>query len=476
MNKQRYWIGLSLSVIMLVMSACSSSTIGGRTNGTTVPNTGEAGKTISPQETGTTPESSPKGGKKTIVFSSFYLDNGVKEAKIKYEAAHPNITIDLRHVETDDAHAEAELKKYVTATNTAMLSGKGPDMLTLDTLPSEKYVGQHLLADLSEMLKKNPSFIKGDYYNNILENSHTNGALYGLPLAFFLNVMIGDEGAIKQSGVQIDDKNWTWEKYAETLKQLSQKEPFKSGRGGVGNMIVLPPKTKQEPMQALLREMVKENYTRFVNEDRRTASFESKAFTDMMAQVKKLVDDGLDLSSLSSMFRTDNVNSASAYLVMIKESGKQARLYAKPRAEGTKAGGYFYPYQIIGINEKSTVKQEALDFLQFLMSEELQSTAKRAGFPINKKAYEKQVQQLLTKGTIKAYEEGPLKGQSFPVDPAQIKVLEDYLTGAIHPVAFQPSKIEEIVFKESQAFFSGQKSAPDVAKLIQNKVTTYLNE
>lgn len=38
------------------------------------------------------------------------------------------------------------------------------------------------------------------------------------------------------------------------------------------------------------------------------------------------------------------------------------------------------------------------------------------------------------------------------------------------------SKIEDVITEESKSFFTGQKTAEAVAKLIQNKVTTYLNE
>ncbi|MDT8978838.1 hypothetical protein RQP50_21610 [Paenibacillus sp. chi10] len=37
-------------------------------------------------------------------------------------------------------------------------------------------------------------------------------------------------------------------------------------------------------------------------------------------------------------------------------------------------------------------------------------------------------------------------------------------------------KLYSIVGEEAKSYFSGQKSAEEVAKLIQNRVTTYLNE
>ena len=38
------------------------------------------------------------------------------------------------------------------------------------------------------------------------------------------------------------------------------------------------------------------------------------------------------------------------------------------------------------------------------------------------------------------------------------------------------TSIYEIVSEQAQAYFAGQKSAQDVARLIQSKVTIYVNE
>jgi hypothetical protein len=38
------------------------------------------------------------------------------------------------------------------------------------------------------------------------------------------------------------------------------------------------------------------------------------------------------------------------------------------------------------------------------------------------------------------------------------------------------NEIDQIISEETGAFFSGQKSAKDVAGIIQNRVSTYVNE
>ncbi|MBW4840155.1 MAG: hypothetical protein KZY74_12215 [Paenibacillaceae bacterium] len=80
-------------------------------------------------------------------------------------------------------------------------------------------------------------------------------------------------------------------------------------------------------------------------------------------------------------------------------------------------------------------------------------------------------------GSVATAKEGPLKGVPIQVNPDELDALENELAGATHLVSkFQPDQLVEIIVEQSQAFFSGQKSAEDVAGLIQNKVTTYLNE
>ncbi|MNI65066.1 hypothetical protein D3C73_1205490 [compost metagenome] len=124
------------------------------------------------------------------------------------------------------------------------------------------------------------------------------------------------------------------------------------------------------------------------------------------------------------------------------------------------------------MNANSSVKEEAWDFVKFLISENIQP----GGFPLNKQAFQKQAQQLIQAGNMKVDEDGPNKGKSYQITETDIQTLTTYLTGAIHPVEYKPSKVGEIIGQESQAYFSGQKSAEDVAKLIQNRVTLYLNE
>ncbi|WP_018757089.1 ABC transporter substrate-binding protein [Paenibacillus terrigena] len=457
---------MMLTILLIIsVSACSTPVSMGESQS-------ENKKTETLKEKNT-PDLTLDGEKKTIVFSTYFPDEFFKQAKKKYEAKHPNITIDLRYVESDDAHGEADSEKYIKTTNTAMLSGAGPDLIAMDLLPMGSYVNKQLLVNMSEMMDHDPSFQRDQYFTNILDAVKLNGGIYGMPLNFILYGLIGNETVIDKSGVKIDDKNWNWSQFVDTAKELKKADPTKNQSALLS-----------EP-HFLLNQMVKDQYATYVDQAKGEAKFDSEAFSSLLQQVKSLFDEQVASETASrSIFWNTSIVSPADYIRMMKQSeyyGKgyefKSKLYAKPHADGKEAGGYFISYKTIGMNAKSKVKAEAWDFIKFMLSDEVQAKAGSAGFPLNKNVYQKQVQQLLQEGkVISDQETGLLKGKVFDVTAQDLQGLEHFLAEAIYPVEFRLSKIDGIITNESKAFFSGQKSAEDVAKLIQNRVTTFLNE
>ena len=62
-----------------------------------------------------------------------------------------------------------------------------------------------------------------------------------------------------------------------------------------------------------------------------------------------------------------------------------------------------------------------------------------------------------------------------PLTQEDAQKLYDYILTVNNVYRFDP-KLEQIISEEISAFFKGQKSAEKVAELVQNRVTTYLNE
>ena len=63
----------------------------------------------------------------------------------------------------------------------------------------------------------------------------------------------------------------------------------------------------------------------------------------------------------------------------------------------------------------------------------------------------------------------------YALEPEQVQQIRDLITSTTK-VADYNNSITEIVSEQAQAFFEGQKTAEDVARLIQSKANIYVNE
>jgi len=474
-----------LTFIMVMVSACSTAT-NGNAGGAKTSNEGQTNTEQVKNGTGTPP---PKDGnknnteKKTIVISTFYHGDFFLEAKKRYEAKYPHITIDVQYVESTDADGKAKLEKYQKMVGTAMLSDKGPDLIEMDQLRAESYVNKKLLVNLGNMMDQDETFNKDDYFNNIFEGIKVSGGLYGMPMGFFVYGLIGNETMIEKSGVKVDDRNWNWSQFASITQEISKTVKGQASGLGVGGSAGIM--TADFKNSEYVSEFVNDQYATFVDQESGKANFESTAFIDLLKEVKRLVDEKvIDPAASNVIFREVQINSPGDYVRALKQSqfypnnsDFNSKLYLRPNGSGQEAGGYFRTYRTVGLNAKSEVKEEAWHFLKFMISEEMKDAAGSSGFPVNKKSYASVTEKALEKGKVESDQPiGSLKGVVYDITQADIDDLEKFLVNAKYPVQFKESKINEIITEESHAYFTGQKSPEAVARLIQNRVTTILNE
>ncbi|EOQ01528.1 hypothetical protein KOY_05261 [Bacillus cereus VDM021] len=414
-------------------------------------------------------ERKTKDGKTIVEVSTLGDTRNLKYAEKLYEQKNSNIDIQIKNPFPEDGPKEGErtgpvldeaaVEKIISKMNTEFLSGKGSDVIVLDSLPQEKYVKKGLLTDLSEMMEQDKSFDKNQYFNNVLDNSKINEKLYGIPLGFSLSGILANDTAVQQSGVKVNDKEWTWSEFTSIGKELKNKGTHKHV---IGNT----------PPDQMLKYLVQDHYPELVNKASGKAKFESDLFVQMMENVKKMYDEKIVTADEASLeeayFSPIPIGTVEDYFSMGATFGiTGTKMYQKPHITGQKEGIAFTPYTTVGINEKSPVKKEAWNFLKFLMSDEVQS--KGNAFPINKAVYEQQIKTLKEKGKI----EHP--NGSISVTESDIQGLEKMVAG-INVQSPIETKIESIIEEESKSYFNGQKSAKDVAALIQNRVTTYINE
>lgn len=176
---------------------------------------------------------------------------------------------------------------------------------------------------------------------------------------------------------------------------------------------------------------------------------------------------------------TSLYNPAMDLINVLKED---TQLFNRPTSNGQSGGGEYSSYFTLGLNSKSQVQQEAWEFLKFLLSDEMQSSPELpSGYPIHKGIVDKKFHEAKEK----LLQGGTLEVSGFPVEvpdnldmsmvDERIATMKQQLENASKKLT-SDMKVFSIAMEEFEAFMNGQKTAEEVSKLIQNRVTTYLNE
>ncbi|WP_314587949.1 hypothetical protein [Paenibacillus terrigena] len=207
-------------------------------------------------------------------------------------------------------------------------------------------------------------------------------------------------------------------------------------------------------------------------------NFDSTDFTDLLNRVKSLYDEKIvSVKSLpfnESNFYLSEIYSPVDYLERLSIYYTDGTIYQKPHKADQKSGVAFGGMQNITMNSNSTVKATAWDFMKFLLSEEMQGISQQDGFSINKSVNDKILEEL-----VNGAKKGPVntgKGGTIQVSEKDLQVLKTMISEASLPITSRSNKVHTIIAEEAKAYFTGQKTAEDVANLIQNRVTTYINE
>jgi multiple sugar transport system substrate-binding protein len=325
---------------------------------------------------------------KTVLTLSMQESSAFYQAvEKKFEEKYPDIDLQIQ--------ISGDYEKYQKTTNTALLSGKGPDIFEISSLPIGDYVSKKLLLNMADSIEQDKTLNKSDLQMNILDALKLKGGMYAMPSGFFLRAFVGDGKILENTNV--DDKNWTWKEFEEFSKKLMQKvgESSKERRYALAN----------DPPEVLLQEMIVDNYTKFVDHAAKKAKFDSPLFVEMMQQIKKMYDDKVMTSEpadigkqlfYSTVLRSpaDLINGPHLFF-------SNPKLLQKP---GQTGGTRIIPASQFAIQAKSSVKEEAWKFIAFLLSDDGQSLQERQGFSLLKSVNEKQlndIQEQVKSGTYK---------------------------------------------------------------------------
>ncbi|MCR4771019.1 MAG: extracellular solute-binding protein [Oscillospiraceae bacterium] len=409
--------------------------------------------------------------KYVINYAAVYLDNNLQDAIIEFNKQNSDFRIQFidysKYNSTDDYSAG------IHQLNMDIISGKVPDILSLDELPFQTYASKGILLDMGAALASDPSFNRADYLENILDAPQYNGKSYSVIPSFSVYTIIGKSDYVGE------EPGWT----VDDLHALMEAHPESA---------LFETMTKSNLLTILMYMSIDD----YINYDNGTCSFDSPAFIKLL-EIANSFPDSIDWESYyGSMTDADwearnnayrdgsillEMNAVSRYddiKDQMNNFGGAMTYKGFPASSGS--GSVIMPNMELAISSKSRLKGACLDFIKYLMSNEYLSETSY-GFPINRSVLEQQAAEAMDAsrfGDVGAYDSAYGSDDYYwnkPLTQEQVDQV-NALISSVTSVFRYSEDVLAIIEEESGAYFAGQKSAQDVASIIQSRVQIYVSE
>jgi len=406
--------------------------------------------------------------KEIITLGTLEYGN-LRSSVVKFNKTNDKYRIKLKEYFNDDYQAA------INAINTDIITGNAPDIIELNALSADTYISKGLLEDLYPYFDNDAYISRDDYLQSVLKALETDGKLYSITPSFSIQTVLGRASAVGA------EPRWTLDELYSALD--AQPE----------GTIAFANATKAE----MLSIMCMMNIDNFIDYQTGKCSFDSDEFIELL-EFANMFENDVDYSSDDYESELTQVYNGKAMLYpasihqiedfqFVKEVlGDDLTFIGFPSKDSS--GTVLVPSERLGISARSKHKDGAWEFIKYLLTDEYQSNRNHVwAFPINNYSLDQIFEEAMTPNTYIDENgnevESPKMGMGmddFMVDIMaatqeevdEIKALMD----SIDSVYTMNTSVLDLITEDAQYFFEGQKSATDVASVIQNRVQTYINE
>lgn len=409
-----------------------------------------------------------------ISYASVYLDSDLQDAIIEYNKQNPEFRI--QYLDYSKYNTSENYDGGIKQLNLDIISGKIPDLISLDQLPFQTYASKGLLLDLGAVMDADESFDRADYLENVLTAPRFNGKNYSIIPNFYIMSVVGKTEYVgSEMGWTIDD-----------LSALMESHP---------DSALFDTMTKSN----MLYYFVNMAMDKFIDYDSGTCSFNTDSFMNMLKIVNSFPDyidwdayyqnmTDADWQRMDNMYRDGSTLLNIAYVSgyddiksQMNNFGGDITYIGFPVPEGT--GSVIMPQMELAISSKSKLKAACWDFLKYIISDEYLDSY-GYGLPIRRSVLEKRMAEAMDEERYRemyGYDGGYYIDDPYisywgkPVTQEQADKV-NALINSVSSVYRDATDVMAIIEEETGAYFSGQKSVETVADIIQSRVQIYVNE
>ena len=401
--------------------------------------------------------------KKNVTLAMLYMNYNTREQVIKFNRTNEEYRINIKTYVNDDSSNWEDAQTQFQAD---VASGTAGDFFVADgNISVDNLIAKGALADLSDLIDKDEVLHRDDFISNILDILSVDGKLYSVAESFYINTLVG-----KVSDVGTG-KSWTFKDVAELVKSHpdSQLMQYVTKADGLNMMVMY-------------------SLDSFYNSETGECKFDSDDFISLLELCntfpKEYDYDSGESESTASLLRSGKVLLTSVYMSGFDNVQLYTALYGEP------VNFIGYPTNngsgsVVGFNNrfcvaaKSKNKEGAWAFIRnFLLPDDQNNLD--WNLPVNKAAFEQKIADAMkesgdNEGVVNTWWYDDTEIKIGPLTEEEAQVVRDMVYNATTEASYD-EQLMNIITEEAEYYFNGEKSAQEIAGIIQSRAQLYIDE
>ena len=411
----------------------------------------------------------PIDTKTILTYATLGTDHDVMDAIIRF-----NKNNEEYRIKVVDYYDEQNYETSVDEFSEAILNGTAADIINVDWSRYKSMARKGLYADLNEFMDKDSDIKRSDYFENVLDAYEVDGKLYAMPMAFGVTTLVG------KTSVWGEESGISWAEFYKKMQEMPKDTEM------------MDMMTKNQWLFMALQGTI----DHFVNWETGECSFDSEEFVRILETANQFPEEydyeGQNMSTPEKVqagkaaLYNDNWTEVTGYQVTKAIFNDEITAVGYPGVDGN--GSLIQNMgSLFAISEQSSYKDGAWEFVKYMISEDYQKNYVRWYNPIHKAAFEKQMESAMeaeyytdekgekVESPKMTYGWDNFEVSVYAATKEEVAAYKAVLEGATVLASYE-EEIMTMISEEVEPFFKGQKSAKDVAGIIQGRVKIYVNE
>lgn len=414
--------------------------------------------------------------KKELVLGGSYVGSEIRAKVIQFNQSNSQYRITLKDYSIYNSPEDWTAGQ--TRLNNDIISGKMPDIMMFTDLNSYRnYVSKGALADIGKLLAADPELGGLEYLQNVWDAYSVNGQLYAVIPSFNVQTMVAKKSLVGEP------QSWTMADVEAVLATMPQ------GAAAFGDM------TRDGFIYNILSYGGKD----FIDLETGECHFDSQEFIDMLEYAKTLPkesykeDEDYDYFSHENQYRENRSLMRELYISNIEDCKYQIKGYMGEEVSyvgfptsDSKGSCLGISGSALMVSANSQQQDEAWQFVRQFLTEEYQTSSELYSMPVLKSAFLAKAAKATERsywtdenGNKEYYDDyWTINGEQVVLEPFTQEEVEEicqFIYG-VNRTAYYNEEIRNIIIEDAEAFFSGQRSAQEVAGIIQSRAQVYINE